>query len=265
MTQITYDEFIQHLLAGDCALHGELLPNNYIRYRNDYISGSSNSLFYYSSGCVVCYTTSDTGVFVDIHQVSDNMNFYETLAEFSKRMNEYTSDPVVKYKFLFAIVSQDEVKEYDNLVIKYHYSCISKKYPIDIHIKKISKDNVSEIVAMCEPYLENDTFFGKALARSFYEHSGDENNLIGYYNGVLVGVASYDYCDTAKLGILNNIYVIPEYRTRGVGGALVRAAMSEYPGKRWLYQADNGNTTSQKLALSLCFSPVGKAIMFKRI
>lgn len=190
------------------------------------------------------------------------MNLSETVTEFSKRMNEYAADPAIKYKFMFAFVKPDAVKEYDHLVAKYHYSRISKEYPANTHIRKIPMDSVSEIVTMCEPYLENDTNFGKALARSFHDNSGYEDNLICYYDGGLVGVASYDYCDTAKLGILNNIYVTPEYRGRGVGTALVRAAMSEYPRKRWLYQADNGNDISQKLALSLGFSLAGKAIMF---
>ena len=135
---------------------------------------------------------------------------------------------------------------------------------INPNIKVLDSGHKNEIIQMCEPYKNSDTEFGKQLAQTFSDYDWEGNHqFLGFYDEKkLVGIVSYHFCVKADLACLCDIFVIPEYRKKGVGKALLLETLSKYPNKRWLYQASIYNTPSQELALSVGFIKNGALLVF---
>ncbi len=85
--------------------------------------------------------------------------------------------------------------------------------------------------------------------------------FLGYMDGEnLLGALSLSH-DTCVY--IHNLYVHPAYRRRGIGTALLRAAVSLYPGERYVYSHWWDNGSSGKTAVAAGFVPVGCMIQFR--
>lgn len=211
MEKIKYQDFMQYLLSYNRAIPGEMLTENFISFEDEYMSDKSWSDFFYAKGCVCSYAVykeSDlTRIFCYIFQISDDYDLESVAAECKAKISEDRQRYANVHPMLFAGNSQ---------------------------LKKLTRDNAAEIKDMCAPFRNNDTRFGKILAGNFYNYDWNGNlTLPGYcHDEKLVGVVSCRFCEKADLAFLCDAFVVPEYRSKGIGKILIQEALSEYPDKQ---------------------------------
>lgn len=131
----------------------------------------------------------------------------------------------------------------------------------DMHVSELTRDDLDDIKRMCD--VVDDTGFGKISAGSFAGYDFDFNeqygtHIIGYRDGgELCGLATWNTLRPSGLGFLEEIYVPPKFRRRGVATALVTSAISNLPDRKWVYQAARDNAPSIAFARSLGFGFAG--------
>ena len=262
MREISRDELMTLLKNYHPALHCEL-------YRNylDWYGGEEplDAKFYFSDGCAVVYSTSEYNgkynIWCYIHEVSENCDFAEVCRK-CKELSDADCAAHENYSRDLVLIHCGALSEkLDQFFGFRKFVRVGEAFPPDPHVSELTRDDAAEINALCDPAaLESDTWFGKREAEDFFEYNFDWYekegvHLLGYReNGRLLGIASWSAEDELNLGWLHDIFVSPEGRGRGIGKALVRAAISKVPDRPWLYQAARDNAPSIALAKSLGFT-----------
>ncbi len=116
-----------------------------------------------------------------------------------------------------------------------------------------AKDDPSDFRDIAET-LTIDMGFAKEDEHSPYR-------FLGYFeNGRLLGAVSLLCEDFVSV---NNLYVRPDSRQRGIATALLQAALTLCPGKRYTYSHWLPNQNSGRTALAAGFTPVGCVVRWK--
>ncbi len=261
MKEITYDELTAALREYHPALHCELYDN----YRHWYTGEEPlDAKFYLMNGCAVVYSAYEYNekyyIYVYIHEVSDDCDFAEA-CRICKEMSDadcaahenHTRDMILVHRGALS----DRLNQFQGFR---KFVRMGKAFEPDPHVTELTRENFDEMKAMCDPaVLENDTWFGKREAESFFGWDFDwcESQgirLLGYReNGKLLGIASWSAEDDLNLGWLHDLFVSPAGRGRGIGKALVRTAVGKIPDRLWLYQAARDNVPSIRTAESVGF------------
>jgi GNAT superfamily N-acetyltransferase len=87
----------------------------------------------------------------------------------------------------------------------------------------------------------------------------EASRVVGlYHEGVQIGFAR-TVSDGASFAYLADVYVLPEYRGRGLGIELVKEAVDEgpYADRRWLLHTEDAHALYEKLG----FGPGGRKLM----
>ena len=262
MKKITRDELMTALVQYHPALHCELYRN----YRRWYYDDEPlDAEFYFSDGCaIVCSAYEYNGkynVYCYIHEVSDDCDFAEACRK-CKEMSDADCAAHTPYTRTMFLIHRGELSEKLNGFQGFRkFVRMGENFAPDPHITGLTREHADEMKALCNPaVLENDTRFGKREAESFFEwdfdwYEKEGVHLLGYReNGTLLGIASWSAENELNLGWLLDIFVSPDARGRGIGKALVRAAIANLPDRMWLYQAARDNERSVGLARSLGFT-----------
>ncbi|MBQ7931303.1 MAG: GNAT family N-acetyltransferase [Clostridia bacterium] len=138
----------------------------------------------------------------------------------------------------------------------------------DPRVRELFEDNTGKIRSAFEPFLADDTDFGRQEAKKlsvveydWIKQQDPHYGLFGIFDGdTLCGTADVTYDEDLNLAWLRDVYILPAYRHRGYGKALVEAALAKYPDKKWHYQAARDNAPSIALAKSLGFTLEGAGL-----
>lgn len=267
MQEITLNELLGYLEAYHPAVHCE----SYLIYKMNYRFPDCPVKCYFTDGCAVFHNEFDYGgkhyIECNIHEVSDDCDFMEAY----KACETLTAIEMVKHdsceRQLTLCRCGTIPPALDDFPGTYRFTCMGENFPSDPHVRVLTKKDYADIRAMCDPSnLPDDTWFGRSEAHTFFrcfdnwEYSDGYVKLLGYRDddGTLLGIASWGMQDDFNLCcVLRDIFVSPDGRGKGVGKALVRAAMANAPEKEWLYQSDRANKHSIALAESLGFTLAG--------
>ena len=270
MIEISFEAFLNYLLKFNRIIHGELLINNYTRYKTYYIMKPSNIKYFYVSGFVSNFTVfsnpnNSKNIYCYLHQVSNDCDFNIAIDSCKKIITEEKSENKCLSSELHVFVTIEMAKKFQEYIDTYMLSKYGKKCELNGRIRHLSIKNMNEVNTTCKQHSMNDTNFGKREAEYFinYDWSGSYNAMGYYVNSQLVGIASYIFSEELNIAELDNIYIVPEFRNKGIGKELVYAVNSMYPEKLWLYQAGIKNESSLNLALSTGFSFVGAQLWIK--
>lgn len=272
MKEITFDEFMTLLKNHHPAVHCDVCRN----YPNWYGDEDCTAKFYLTDGCAVLYDAYESytepekyTIHCNIHEISDDCDFAEACRKF-KEMSDTAIEGYAKHsrdiKLIHCGALSDRLNEFFGFR---KFVRMGEAFEPDPHVCELTRENIDEIKAMCDPaVLENDTWFGKCEAETFFEWDFDwyeekeGTHLLGYRDesGKLLGITSWSAEDELNLGFLHDLFVSPDGRKRGIGKALVRTAIAKIPDRMWLYQAARDNAPSIGLAKSLGFTFEGAAL-----
>lgn len=268
MKEITLHELINLLKNHHPAVHCEGRRN----YSYWYADENTTVKCFLTNGCAVLYDAhthyadpEKYRVYCHIHEVSDKCDPMEVCRKF-KEMSDNAIKEYTKYSRDIELFHcgplSDQLNEFYGF---YKFTRMGEAFPSDPHISQLTRDNIDEIQAICDPaVLESDFSFGKCEAETFCNwdfdwHEKEGTQLLGYRdeNGTLVGITSWVAVDELNLGFLLDLFVAPSGRRQGIGKALVREAISNLPNREWLYQAVCDNVPSIRLANTLGFTLAG--------
>lgn len=271
MNQITFEEAKRHICSYGTAVHCEMFRNYRRWYSGD---DPASALFHYDRGCVIIESESDYNSqhYIDyrIHQCAPDAEIDAVTEEWREkclRIAEKYENPV-KWVIEF-YVSNGELTEEKNRYYGWrNYARQGHAVEKDPRVRVLGENDMDMVRAACEPYLENDTNWGRQLAKDFhtldYAWLTDYNAPFGFYGifdgDTLCGMATATYDEDLNLAWLLDIYVRPDHRGKGYGKALVRTALADYPDKKWHYQAARDNDLSAALAKSLGFTLEGAGL-----
>ena len=264
MEEITLKKFISLVSSYGSAVHFE--------FCSDAAEWESNFFLYADRGCAISVIEYDYNgqhnIRIAIHQTSPDSDVFSVTEDWMNQRSEFEKiyeNPSTSI-FVFVVTNGEIPEKWDRYMVYKNFSRQGKAYPADERVRLLTANDIGDVKALCEPSIQDDTAFGKRLARSF--HEGFEHYIVRqdvhaygiYENGELCGIAICDYSLT--LGILNlgNIFISKQHRNRGLGKALVRNALSEYPDVKWAYQSDKNNDASIALAESLGFTLEGASL-----
>lgn len=266
MTEITLTELLTLLESHHPAVHCE----SYLLYKLNYCRPGAPVRCYLTDGCAVFHNESDRR---GTHYIECNLHEVDGGCDYIAAYNAceaMTAVEMMKYEACERRITLCHAGEippaFDEFPGTYRFTRISETFPSDPHVRPLTKKDAAVINALCDPAnLPDDTWFGQNEAHTFrncfrsWEYADGYVKLLGYFdNGRLLGIASYGIEDMFNLRcVLRDIFVSPDGRGRGIGKALVRAAMSAAPGKEWLYQSYRANPHSIALAESLGFTLAG--------
>ena len=116
--------------------------------------------------------------------------------------------------------------------------------------------------AAIHAYIGGVSYWAKGRARERQDELIDASeHVVGLYDesGAQVGFARAVDCDAAGFVYLADVYVLDDYRGRGLGEALVRAMVEEGPlaHLRWLLHTTNMHPLYRKVG----FGPPGVKLM----
>ncbi len=135
----------------------------------------------------------------------------------------------------------------------------------DAHVLPLTDGDVLATLTDCAKDDPSDfRDIAETLAIDMRFSKEDENTayrFLGYFeNGMLLGAVSLLY----ESGVaVNNLYVRPDNRGRGIATALLKSALILYPGTRYTYSHWIPNVHSGKTALAAGFVPVGSVVRWK--
>jgi len=130
----------------------------------------------------------------------------------------------------------------------------------DNDIRNMTENDKDIIIELCEDSCNNDTHFGKGEAQTFYSWFDytTKNKLLGIFdNDKLAGLVSVKRYEKIEMALVSDLFIHKDYRRRGFGGRLVKAALALYPDIQYCYQAAKLNEASIELAKSLGFEFAG--------
>lgn len=251
LKQIDYDTMINYLCKYGTVVHAEFFQ----MYQR--VCPVMPSEYYYDHGCVI---VADNRRY-NIHQVTPDAQIEAVTAEYVKSCENTES-----HVDMFYVSNGDLPPELDKYLGWRNFARQGEKVPFDSRVRELTENDSELIRSTCAPYIENDTRFGKRLAWHFYEYiftilNAHQHHTFGiFYNNALVGIATSGPVEELGIAWLCDIFIIPEYRKKGYGKALIRSALSAYPDKKWCYQAARDNTESIALAKSLGFTLEGAGL-----
>ena len=109
-------------------------------------------------------------------------------------------------------------------------------------------------------FLSTEAYWAEGRSRETIEGLiRDASRVVGlYHDGAQIGFAR-TVSDGASFAYLADVYVLPEYRGRGLGIELVKAAVDEgpYADRRWLLHTEDAHALYEKLG----FGPGGRKLM----
>lgn len=157
------------------------------------------------------------------------------------------------------------LEDWSALNAKLSFSRLGDSYDICDNIRPLTDIDSSAVSAVCGTSLQDENPYAAELARHFSNlNVSDCDKMLGLFNeSDLVGFVEYDYIDILDLAVLENVFVSKEHRGEGSGKALVKAALSNHPAKKWAYDVWKHNTGSIALAESLGFEFEGAMILIK--
>lgn len=270
MKEITFGEFMSLLKDHYPALHCEVYRNYYDWYDRE----DSPAKYYLTDGCAVLYDLTESFrdpekllIWCRIHEVSGDCDFAEACRTF-KEISDADIGKYPKHSRDIQLFHHGALSDKLNEFYGFRkFTRMGEAFGPDPHIRELTRDDLDEIRAMCDPaVLENDTWFGKCEAETFFDWDFDFYEkrgfrLLGYHeNGNLLGIASWSAEDELNLGFLADLFVSPDGRGHGIGKSLVRTAISRLPDRVWVYQAARDNAPSVGLAKSLGFTFEGAAL-----
>jgi GNAT superfamily N-acetyltransferase len=110
-------------------------------------------------------------------------------------------------------------------------------------------------------FLSEESYWAAGRPRDVVERLVREaSRVVGLYHaGRQIGFSRTVYSDGVGFAYLADVYVLPEFRARGLGVELVRASVDEGPfaGRRWLLHTDDAHALYQKFG----FGPPGPTFM----
>ncbi|MCA1831907.1 MAG: GNAT family N-acetyltransferase [Actinomycetota bacterium] len=126
-------------------------------------------------------------------------------------------------------------------------------------------DDTSRVdIDVVHRYLTNDSYWAKGRSRETVERLvRDATRIVGLYapDGNQAGFARV-VTDEVSFGWLADVFVLPDYRHRGLGVELVREAVDGHPvqPRQWLLGTLDAHTLYEKIG----FGPPSDRIMHRR-
>lgn len=265
--EISFEKFMELLRGYGTAMNAET-------YKNLQNHDGEGIQFCLEHGCAVMvenYAPDGYGIYIGVYQTLPDGDIALVTEEQIKKAKEYFriyNNPEVHIKS--GVVSNGPLPEkWDRLHGWRCYARKGKKYEADPRIKKLTFKDVPSIKAFFEPYLCSEDNYECAEAKTItwqadhFEKIADGANgcFYGFYeHDELCGVATT--CCIKELNIvwLMDIFVASQHRKKGIGKALVLAALGQWPNNKWIYQASRDNMPSTALAKSLGFALEGAAL-----
>ncbi|MBQ7983585.1 MAG: GNAT family N-acetyltransferase [Clostridia bacterium] len=272
MEAISYREFLTALEGYGTAVHCEMYANNYTQYYSDTAPGE-NIRYGRDRGCVIRADEYDYDgkrwICRYVHQVSPDADIdaaaAEQLADAVECAKPY--DAALLNVIAFTVSCGALPPEKDVLGGWRNFSRMGDVVTPDLRVRILTEADTDRIRAACAPSLADggDTRVGNRLAETFcdydFAYAAGKYTLYGIFEGdTLAGMASASYEPGIDLAWLRDIFIVPAYREKGLGKALVSSALSPYPDKKWHYQAAKWNTPSIALAKSLGFTLEGAGL-----
>ena len=269
--EISYPEFIRALEQYGTAVHCEMYANNYTNYYS--AENPGDAAYFYDRGCVIRSDDYDYEgwhwIWRNIHQVEPDADidavgteYFEEAKKYAKSFARYSLNVIA-----FTVSNGDLPPQKDRFGGWRNFSRMGETVIPDARVRRLTKEDAELIRGCCAPSLTDggDTVYGKRLAEEFsdydFAYSQDKYALYGIFeDGVLAGMATSMYVGGLDLAWLMNIFIAPDYRGKGLGSALVRAALADYPDKKWHYQVAQKNLPSIALARSLGFTLEGAGL-----
>ena len=271
MKTITYTEFIHALEQYGTAVHCEMYANNYTNYYSAEEPGDAE--YIYDRGCVIRSEDYEyegwQWIWRNIHQVEPDADidavgteYFEEAKKYAKSFARYSLNVIA-----FTVSNGDLPPQKDRFGGWRNFSRMGETVIPDARVRRLTAEDADRIRECCAPSLtdDGDTIYGKRLAEEFsdydFAYAQDKYALYGIFeDGVLVGMATSMYVGGLDLAWLMNIFIAPDYRGRGLASTLVRAALADYPDKKWHYQVAQKNLPSIALAKSLGFTLEGAGL-----
>lgn len=262
MKEITKKEALKYLAGYGTAVHCAQYREYKWFYGND-----TNAKFYYDRGCIIVDDESEDKMQHDfrcyIHHVMPDAeieNVTETWKRLLTERAEHTDHSRIRLVVYY--VSNGELSpEWEQYPGVRNYVRAGENVIFDSRVRELIQDDAELLYNTCKPYTENDTYFGKQEAEIFTETDYIFNNewkTFGIFDGEqLAGAATSTYIQELDLAWLIDLYIVPKYRNRGFGKALVKSALSEFPDKKWYYHTLRDNTESRSFAAALGFTMEG--------
>jgi len=101
----------------------------------------------------------------------------------------------------------------------------------NVRIRPVKEGEVLRVVALAKEFMPGETddrFRASILERNMKDPR--YRVIVAEVNGELVGFIDcwfiYDFCHGGVLGYIQNLYVKPSFRRRGIGGGLLRKLLS---------------------------------------
>ena len=124
----------------------------------------------------------------------------------------------------------------NEILFEHKYKCIQYNFP---NIATAEKDTHLELLHPSDISYVIETYGSETYIRQLFSH----NRLMGYYiNSVLIGYIAY-HID----GSIGALYVNPDYRKKGYGTSIVKAALSVFEDSSLFSQVIEDNKASIKL------------------
>lgn len=269
MTSITFEQASKHLCSYGTAVHCEVF-RNYRKWHDE----NDRKQFFFDRGCVIVTEEYDYNdrhwILYNVHQCAPDAAIEEAAEacrqECLNKADAYENPRTWVCQFY---VSNGELTEEKNRFYGWrNYARQGYHVQRDPRVRALTEEDVPMIKAACDPYLDYDTDFGMQLAKAFFEldYSWLKDfmapfGLYGIFDGgTLCGITDATFDRDLNLAWLLDIYVLPPYRGKGYGKALVEAALADHPDVKWHYQAARDNHPSIALAKSLGFTLEGAGL-----
>lgn len=232
-----------------------------------------SDLLYERCGCAVLAVEYEFNgrhnLSISIYQISPDADLYTVTEYWMNRRAEYKKqyENSSVYLFTYVVTGEDFPNEWYKYTAFKNFSRQGKAYPVDKRVRRLTAEDIDEVIALCEPSMQDDTVFGKILAEGFctgFEcYASDQDvSVYGIYESKeLCGIAECRYSEALDVFALDNIFVSKNHRNKGLGKALVRTALSERADAKWAYQAGKDNDISMAFVKSLGFTLEGTSLI----
>ena len=269
MIEITAKQLLEHLEKYGTSVHCE----NYLNYRHWYFGEASEAKFYYDRGCAIVVQNSEYGdehhIHRNIHQTTPDADIDAVTEKWRVEAVDYAKkfeSPIVSL-YAFTVSNGELPPEKDKFFGWRNYSRIGAKYVADDRVRELTTSDSEIIQIACRASLENDSRWGKQLADDFldydfeYEYSNGKSRIYGIFDkNIIVGMAVISYVEPLGLVWLRDILIVQSHRQQGFGKKLLLTILSDYPDKKWHYQAAKQNVESVAFAKSCGFTLEGAGL-----
>ena len=265
MTEISSVKFLELLSGYGIAVNWE----DYQIYEAE--GERTRRKFYEDRGCVTVVSeyvwAGRKTVDIVIYELSQSAEVNHVIAYWVDKscgIEAREDKPSVK---ITANVVFDDVfpDDWADLNTKLSFSRTGERFDIKGHIRQMTDADNNALKAVCDLSMRDDEPDALDLARHFSNLKvSDCDKMLGMFkDGELVGFVEYTYIEALKLAVLENVFVLRNHRTEGIGKALVKAALNDYPTEKWAYDVWKRNKGSIALASSLGFKLAGAMIIIK--